>query len=323
LEKVYLLDPVDKTILWELHYNCRISYQALAEKLGISANAVKKRVTKLIDTGLIDQFIVVLAPTIMEAEILLIQIYTDGSEHPEDFIQLVGKHPMTFSVGPVVSESGGIYNIWAQYIGSEGLAELARYLRQLPKVTKVDLHPLISPADTRTMSMPDSSLIGKEPLFSNMEKRILRNLVNDPRMSISDIANHTGLTARRVRKIVQQFLEDGRLMFSVRWNLTAGGYDDFYLRIHIDEKKTSPQELMQWLEKEFPRDYWNAYVSAYHPVLYARYIIRDLKEAEQIFRRIKQSSFVKSVNALIHYSETKFPWPGETHLKDLLAETES
>ncbi|MHA2143637.1 MAG: AsnC family transcriptional regulator, partial [Candidatus Thorarchaeota archaeon] len=45
-----ILDVTDWQIIRMLDANCRSSYQEMASGLGLSANAVKKRVSKLIET---------------------------------------------------------------------------------------------------------------------------------------------------------------------------------------------------------------------------------------------------------------------------------
>ena len=55
-----VVDLVDKQLLIELGGNCRLSYQTLARYLGLTVNAVKKRINKLVDTGVIDHFAIMI-----------------------------------------------------------------------------------------------------------------------------------------------------------------------------------------------------------------------------------------------------------------------
>lgn len=50
------LDDLDKKILDHLNKDSRVSYTSLAEKLGISDVAIKKRIDKLIEQGVIERF---------------------------------------------------------------------------------------------------------------------------------------------------------------------------------------------------------------------------------------------------------------------------
>ncbi|MFQ5833468.1 MAG: AsnC family transcriptional regulator [Candidatus Thorarchaeota archaeon] len=45
------MDEIDKKLWQELGSNCRNTCKYLGEKLGVSANAAKKRVERLVDSG--------------------------------------------------------------------------------------------------------------------------------------------------------------------------------------------------------------------------------------------------------------------------------
>jgi DNA-binding Lrp family transcriptional regulator len=43
------MDDVDKRIILELDSDCRMTSQTMADKLGLSSTAVRKRLTKLLE----------------------------------------------------------------------------------------------------------------------------------------------------------------------------------------------------------------------------------------------------------------------------------
>jgi DNA-binding Lrp family transcriptional regulator len=312
-----MMDPMDKKILWELHENCRVSYQNLSQILGISANAVKKRVAKLIDTGVIYNFSVMLSLDYLQSEVLYGLVYTDGYENADEFIQTLGSNSMVHVVGSIASGGGGAYNFFAQYIGSQGLAELGRYVRTLDHVARTELFPLLIPKDHRgVQALP---IRGKEEggIFSKTELKVLRWLVEDPRMSISDIANRTGLTARRVGRTIQQLMDKG-IMFSVRWNLSAGGYDQIMVRTLVDEKKMTVTEVAEWVREKFPTQFWLPYISADEPIVFLSFVVQNMQEANNIAQTLKQADFVNSTVVSVRFQESKFPWMGHTMIKDMV-----
>ncbi len=311
------MDPMDKKILWELHENCRVSYQNLSQILGISANAVKKRVAKLIETGVIYKFSVMLSLEYLQSEVLYGLVYTDGYENADEFIQNLGNTPMVHVVGSIASGGGGAYNFFAQYIGSQGLAELGRFVRTLDHVTRTELFPLLIPKDhSGVQAFP---IRGKElgGSFSKTELKVLRSLIEDPRMSISDIASQTSLTARRVGRTIQQLMDKG-IMFSVRWNLSAGGYDQVMIRTLIDEKKKAVTEVAEWVREKFPIQFWLPYVCADEPIVFLSFVVQNMQEANHIAQTLKQADFVKSTVVSVRFQESKFPWMGYTMIKDMV-----
>lgn len=311
------MDPVDKKILWELHKNCRVSYQNLSEVLGISANAVKKRVAKLIENGVIYNFSVMLSLEYLKSEALYGLVYTDGYEVEEEFIQNLGSSPMVHVVGTIASGSGGAYNFFAQYIGSHGLSELGHFIRTLDHVTQTELFPLLIPKDHSISQAPpirDKEQGGK---FSKIELKVLQSLIEDPRISISDIARESRLTARRVGRTIEQLMDKG-VSFSVRWNLSAGGYDLIMIRTVIDEKKKPVTEVAEWIRERFPHQFWLPYISADAPIVFLSFVVKNMQEAEHIAQTIKGADFVLSTKVSVRFSETKFPWMGHTMIKELV-----
>jgi len=311
------MDAIDRKLLWELHENCRTSYNTLSKVLGISANGVKKRVAKLIDTGVIYNYTIALSIDALNAEVLYGLIYTDGEEHAQDFINQIGAHPMIHVVGTIASLTGGAYIISAQYIGTHGLAELGHFLRTHDHVSDVELYPLLIPKDHADLQAFPTRTLRTEGEFTKLELKVMQCLLDDARMSISTIASLTGLTARRVGRIIQQLMNRG-LMFSVRWNLSAGGLDVVIIRIRVDERQKSIKEVSEWLRSKFPDEFWLPYISAKEPFIFAIFVVQNMQIAETIAHTIKDAPFVKSIAVSVQFSETKFPWLGKLKIQEMI-----
>ncbi|MHA1480776.1 MAG: Lrp/AsnC family transcriptional regulator, partial [Candidatus Thorarchaeota archaeon] len=85
---------MDKTIIQELREICRVSFETLARQCGITANAVKRRVNKLVEVGVIEKFVINLSLEMMNGQYLIGMVTTDGTEAEDEFIDLVGNYPM-------------------------------------------------------------------------------------------------------------------------------------------------------------------------------------------------------------------------------------
>jgi DNA-binding Lrp family transcriptional regulator len=62
------VDKIDLHIMSSLYANCRTPYRTIASTLGISANAVKTRVNKMVPKGIIQKFVVMVNPAIFGYE---------------------------------------------------------------------------------------------------------------------------------------------------------------------------------------------------------------------------------------------------------------
>ena len=304
-DDVISLDDIDKRIILELDLDCRMTYQKMADKLGLTATAIKKRVTKLLEQGVIDRFITTLNFDMIDSDLLLAIIQTDGSEYQEDFIEKMGNDPKVIQVSSVACGKGGLYCVFAVTSGVTALSDFGAFVRTLEPVIDSEIHVLLYPR-------------GKKTTLTNLQLRVLKQLVDNPRMSIVELAELAGMTARRVRRIIDELQESEGILFSVYWNLGIGGLTEVLLRIEWDEKTASHEEIIDTLRREYPLEFWTPFISAAYPVVFARFVVEKLETIESIARTVRRSPYVKSLSTLVLYSNNIFDWPGVTELKCLL-----
>lgn len=304
------MDNIDKRILLELDSDCRQSYQTIADKIGLTANATKKRITRLLESGIIDRFMTTLTFSMLDADLVLAVVQTDGTEYPGDLVELFGVNPAVMQVSTVACGRGGLYCVFASIGSSKELLEFGSSLRNMDSVLSVELHVLLFSR-------------GEKVQLTKAQKRVLMYLVEDPRMSIADIAKSSGMTARRVRRAIEDLQEGGGVEFAVFWNLGKGGLTEVLIRIEWDEKTSSSDELIDWLRREYPLEFWSPFASATEPVVFARFIVDELEKAESISRAVRRAAFVKSIATLVFYSNKLFDWPGVVELKNMLENPEA
>ncbi|MFW9912745.1 MAG: winged helix-turn-helix transcriptional regulator [Candidatus Thorarchaeota archaeon] len=306
-QKVLTLDPIDKKLILELDSNCRATFQELALKLGMTANAVRKRVTKLIEQGVIEEFVVIMKPAMTGAELLLAFLQTDGLEDEDTLIREMGEYPGVVQAGLVASIMGRTYLVFAEYIGATGLMNLRKFLSSLESVQDVEIHTLLRQQGTIIE-------------LTKLHLRVLRQLIEDARMSITDIANNTGLSARRVRRLLSDITDSGAFWLAARWNLSAGEDTEFYLRIQIDEQIADRETVDAYLRTNYPNQYWLSFHSAIEPIVFAKFVTEHFRESDDIARASRSAPFAKSTSVLICYPVHKFERLSQKILKERLIE---
>ena len=299
------MDSTDKLILLDLITYCRITYQEMAQKYGISANAIKKRVQKLINQGAIVDYFVELTSPMVNAENLMAMLTTDGSEDAEALIGKIGAHPMVSYVGKL---AGGVYNAFGSYIGSSGLAELGNFLRALPAVKSVELHTLYSAPHPQ-----------KQNKLSTTQLMVLQYLVKDPRMAISEIAQKSGLTARHVRQVIHDLKDEGSITFTIHFNPNAAGIIAL-IRIHFSPQETNLNEVISVLQTRFSDEFFVPIISATNPLLFAAFNLQKLNDLPAISKAIKELKGVEKVITYMGEPNHIFPNIKTIRLKELLAE---
>ncbi|MFX1301352.1 MAG: winged helix-turn-helix transcriptional regulator, partial [Promethearchaeota archaeon] len=268
------------------------------------SSAIKKRVKKLEDTGIIHQYRIQLSRAMTGSELLFGLLLTDGSQDEEEFVNQLGKHPQIIAAA---SYTGGHYALVAEYRNSQELWDVTSFLRSFKCVNAVETHQILS-------------LQGSTISFSKLHLLVLNSLRDDPRRSIASIAEQTKLTARRVRRLVKELVEGKAVQFTVLLELGEAESIPFLMQITWDEKKLDHQTLITWLNNKFPLSLWETYISVDSPVLICLFTGENLNEVDSISRTTRRYEPVQTVTVLIAKHHNYFPGPRDQIMNSLLRE---
>ena len=272
----------------------------------MTATAIRKRFDRLIETGVIEEFVVLLKPAMVGSEYLIALVNTDGTENEEEFIGQIGANFNVIQVGQLATGSGRMYFVHCEYIGTEGLKNLGTFFRQLEQVTNTELHTTLTNR-------------GQEFNIKRLHLQILNILLEDARMSVSQIAERLGYTSRRVSRAIQEMLDSDAFWFSTRWNLSQGENTEFYLKITYDEKTSTKESVDEWLRETYPNEYWFSFYSAMEPVLFAKCVTEHFRVAGEMARAVDVAPYSCSVDVLLSYPVTKFPRVGMLKIQQLIS----
>lgn len=306
------LDPTDSRILDELGRDCRISYQKLAGRVGLSTTAVIRRVSALIGDGTITNFVVIPSRKMTGATGFTAVVHTDGTEDVKEFVDLVGANRGIIQVSELADTKGGAYFITGSYIGSEHLRGIGKSFRDLEHVRDVELHTV-----TRMLVSE-----GTKVELTKHQLLVLRALRRDARLPVKEIASETGLSVKRVRKTLREIQESGAFRFTTRISHTVARGLDVVLRIQNNDNEMSNQEVWNWLNEEFPTRVFDVFQSATEPVLFAWFEPNDIREVYGICETVRQGPSIDSATPLVFLSSKKFPWLGELLLDEMIQEIE-
>ena len=297
------MDGLDKDILLNLSDNCRVTYQEMAQKYNVSSNAIKKRVQKLQSLGVIEGYYVELSYAMVDGEACMIVVTTDGTED-ENFINTIGSNPLVGTIGKL---AGSIYNIIGLYQGSASLSNLGSFIRGQPSVRDVEIHPLMFN-------------VGSKIEFSSIDKKVLRQLIIDPRMPISEIAKKSGLTSRTVKKTIDDLANFGAVNFGYYMNPSAGTGLVAMFRIHWDEKKSNLGEILGYLSQTFPEEYFVPLITATNPLIFAVFLTANAKRVQEINSIMRQKPEITTLIAYMGEPARLFPDIKKIRLKEIVSE---
>ena len=278
------LDLIDKKILAILVGDCRTPYREIAKSLGLSTTAIKSRVDEMVIARVITDFIVQFSHAMIDAEDMVVLIKTDGKENREKFVSEIAANRGVMQICPLYGED---YFVGAEYTSSLELATLVEAFRSNSHVNNTEIHTLIFPR-------------GKKTNLTNLQLKVLKALLEDARMLITDIAKETGVTVRLVRKILRELKASEAIIFTLRWRLNVGDRVTFLLKLKWDPKQISRNEVIDMLLKNYQDKFWEILPSANEPLLFAAITVDNLNDVDTITTEIKSLPAILYSEAIIY-----------------------
>ncbi|MHA2056463.1 MAG: winged helix-turn-helix transcriptional regulator [Candidatus Thorarchaeota archaeon] len=304
---IYNMDPVDRIILEKLKINCRTSLQDLSRMTSISANAVKKRINNLESSGVIDNFKVFLSPLMTGEDSVIVILEFETNQLEKKLLKYLSKNQ---SISKVSRLLDGKYIVFGIYFDAEELSSLTIHLRKLPGIRNVEMH-------SRFLHY-----WGGKIDLTGSHRDILRCLIEDPRIPISDIAKETGLPSNAIKEIIDQMRESEAVLFTVNTSDdTNEGSMEVLSKVQWNVGKTSKEHVLGWLQENFASSYLGEYVSATEPTLFFNFTVKHVHEVEIVVKKAKESGLVTTMEPLILFPGTNFPDPRLRRASQLLEET--
>ncbi|MFG2944576.1 Lrp/AsnC family transcriptional regulator [Streptomyces adustus] len=220
------LDKTDLAIVRGLQVDGRLTYETLAQQVGLSRPAARMRVQRLLETGAV-RVVAIVHPAVRRLTASAhLAIDTDGASAP------VAREIATLPQAPFVTLTSGRRSIMAELrtAGFEELERTIEHIRSLPGVRTVD--PLIA-----TRHVKDPYLLADEPTVTvqdELDELILTELEGDGRLPFAELAGRVGLSAGATRSRTLRLLEGGvaKVVALVRPEVLGMGYlCGFSLRI--------------------------------------------------------------------------------------------
>ncbi len=302
------MDDIDWAILREVGRNCRISYRELAKRVGLSTTAAMSRVASMQKDGTLVDFSVRPSDAMIGAEHYVAILHTDASEDIEEFIGQIGALPETIIVGELASTIGRSYVVEGQCIGSARLQGIGRILRGLHGVTEVELHPVTRFKRPRGGKMD----------LTRHHLLVLRSLAKDARLPVNEIAEETGLTRRRVRRILKSLTETRAFLFTARGDFTKKRMTELVIRTHYDDYDSSLRAFEGCRETTAETGLYDVCYSATDPVAFVWFMVDDIREVDRVSKALSKEPFVVSTTPMVLKSMHKFPWFARLKLLEML-----
>ena len=209
------MDISDIRLMEMLLQNSRTPYRELAEKLGLSVQAVHRRIQVLVEEGVIHRFTAHLSVPFLGA----VPVYVSGQSNSNSLDEVLGKLRAGDSIELATTAAGNM--IFTQsYLRNiselEGHVEFVKNAAAMPAPLPVGIEGMNQVGDRASVRSP-----GRSVELTSLDYRILNVLRRDSRLAAADIAGELGVSAKTVTRRVDRMVESGAVEFTVQVQIGA------------------------------------------------------------------------------------------------------
>lgn len=286
------MDETDVILSQLLLLNSRISYRELADKLGLSANAVHKRIQTLVKSGVIRAFTAKVSLSVLKGIHIIIFGRTEANSPDDTRLKLEKNDSIHW-----IAVAGGNYLYIGAYLRDisqlESFVSLVKKEAQMPNLT-VGIEQNIT---VFQMAQPIS-----DTTIYPLDYQIIYALRKNSRKLVSEIAEELRVSAKTVRRRLTRMIRQGLIELSLEWypdvsndimtifhmNLksSADKYKDGPFLI----KKYSPNMLFFWSFSNLPN----------HLMCFVW--TTSMKQLRNIRESLQREDFIESINPNILYT---------------------
>ncbi len=248
-----IVDRVDLALCMMLLANSRLHYRELAERLGLSTNAVHKRIQALIDSGIIRNFNTKIS--LWAARAVHILVYGEShAKNLDDVADRLSKDDCTYWVALA---SGNFIYAGAYLKGIGDLDRYVSFVKSAAGIPEPTVFIVTFPSFDGMQSYEDTRL-------TELDYRIIRSLSKDSRKAVSDVAEDVGISSKTVRGRLERMENKALVHHSIDWFPDADNdiISVFHLDIKPSEDKTkvgegimnkyAPSMLFYWQASNLP-----------------------------------------------------------------------
>jgi Lrp/AsnC family transcriptional regulator for asnA, asnC and gidA len=214
------MDEIDIRLSLLLMRNSRIPYRDLADDLGISIQAVHRRIQLMREMGVIREFVTLPSPK----GLACVNVFVFGRS-------------LSRSMDETVRDIGSDDHIDGIYVASGNMMFISAVLRDISELD--DLTELVrkvgqipEPRIGITSQPQRSSAERGAPPLSNTDYAIIGSLHHDSRKSVTDVAKEIGISARSVNRHLGQMAKFGLVEFKIQW--FPCDCRDIFAMMHLD-----------------------------------------------------------------------------------------
>lgn len=272
------MDEVDIALCRSLLKNSRTPYSDLGKALGLSPQAVHRRVQSLTEDGIVRG--TTAYPSFRAFSRMWILIY--GWSKAPSMADVAEKLRADQSVAAFQVASGNFIYVQGSVRDANDLAQLVSFVQKA-----ASLHDL----QVGIMPTPPAA---PEGALTYLDLRLIAALREDARRPVAEVAEEVGVSAKTARKRLDRMEEEELVHFSIHWQPDSQG--DTITNIHLNLREGVEEKVAFLLIKRMAANVVRTYSFSNLPnQLIVLFWTRNIKEMERTCRELEGEGLFHSV----------------------------
>lgn len=295
------MDEIDLKIILLLFNNSRLTYREISDYLGLSVNAIYKRIQSLTDLNIIEKFTARLKPYAINA----IYCFIFGQSEAQDLDNIIpelGKHENTWQI--ILSSRNYLY-IGAILESIHQLDDYSSYISHTAHIQSPEIGVLSGVQ--YNAPVPYIVLKSRSMNYDKLDLEIIRSLNKDSRKPISEIADDLYSTSNTIRRRLTRLIQEGIIELSINFN-PEGSNDIFALFQITVNPSIDKNEFAKNLNDTFEPNLFYCWTFSNLPNLIVCWVwSNNMKELTDLVENIKKEkidSIVVDIMYKVFYYET-------------------
>jgi DNA-binding Lrp family transcriptional regulator len=275
------VDNLDKTLLFELSTNCRISFTSLAMKYKVSISTIKNRVNHLEEQKVIVAYSVTPKLSLLNISTAMIFIHCNNKPEPT-FMDSIGSHRLVEIAGIGLGNEGYVV---VNYPNTRELNEFTEFLQTLDSVDRYEVYHILLP--------PGSEGESPTKILNDLKRidwLILEQLYNNGRKPLSELSKEIGASVPTIRKRLDFLREHHLCHFTILLNPVAisRGFTILF-SVTLPSLSIARQlEIEEILRKEMSEQFWVSWKVVDKPVILLGCHLSNTAEVQEIRHKIQK-----------------------------------
>ena len=276
------MDENDLKILEILDTDSRTPYDLIGKKVDLTGNAVRTRVIRMIEEGVIEQFIFKIHPSVFEVESCFVYFqYLQSANIAEIIHKKLGNDPHYCEVisgyDPSYAGSDGSVIV---YVMGRGKDDLEKHVEKLKrKISDVSEFLVIKRYTTPIEKVK----------INNSLLKIISALISDVRMSVANLARICKMTSKSVKYYLEQIkrYKIGRYSINTQPNKIS---QRIFINLYISKESTDYirfEQLFENILRKIKSSIYNNQLLVDPPGVYCEITAESLEEIDRIEHTIR------------------------------------